>query len=71
MNFDLSSFLMQLIDTYGAIGLSIAFCIYYIRTIHTKLEKLIRLNDRTFGILLALAKRNRLDISSKGGDLDD
>lgn len=67
MEFNIAELLKVIIDHYGAIGIVFAFAIYYLRDLGNKLDRLINLNNKTFGVMLALVdKRTRKDV--EGGD---
>lgn len=62
--------LSVLFQKYGAAGVSIGLCIYYVRSLENKIDALLNLNNKTFGVMLALVedqnKRKKLDSKGPG-----
>lgn len=70
MEINLAEILKVLIDHYGAMGIIFGFAVYYLRDLGGKLDRLINLNNKTFGVMLALVdKRARKD--AEVGDSND
>lgn len=71
MEINIADILKVLIDNYGAMGIVLAFAFYYLRVLGGKLDKLINLNNKTFGVMLALVdKRSREGMDAKGESND-
>ena len=68
MDFDLTKLVITLIDNYGAVGFSIAFCLYFLKVVMNKLDRLIVLSNKTFGVMLAIAKKDEKYFSEGDGD---
>lgn len=67
MDINLTDLFKVIVDHYGAMGIVFAFILYYLRELGGKLDRLINLNNKTFGVMLALVdKRTRQD--AKEGD---
>lgn len=69
MSIDFTEIITKLFDSYGLLGVFIALCVYYVRVIESKIDRLISLNNKTFGVMLALVdKYNR---PTQQGDKND
>lgn len=67
VDLNLSDLIVKLIDSYGAMGVALFFCFYYVKITHKKLDDLLTINNKTFGVMLALSSKLRI---SKDKDND-
>ena len=72
---NITEILLAILDKYGLAGVAVGFCFYYVRVIEAKLDRIINLNNKTFGVMLALVdsdKRQWINSpdDSKGGSDD-
>lgn len=69
MELNLTQIVLELLKQYGLAGVAIAGCIYYVRVLETKLDRLMNLNNKTFGVMLALVDdAKKREEMVKGGD---
>lgn len=68
MELNLTTIILELLKQYGLAGLAIAGCLYYVRVIETKLDRLTNLMNKTFGVMLALVDGKKRAEMSKGDD---
>jgi hypothetical protein len=70
MNVDLSltDLVMALLDKYGLVAGFGFLIVYYMRDHGSKIDRLTALNNKTFGVMLALAHKRHAD--TKGDDDD-
>jgi hypothetical protein len=55
---ELGNAISALINDWGPGGLALGFCIYFLTVLQKKLDKLIQLNSKMFGVILAMSRKN-------------
>lgn len=54
---ELVTILTALVETFGVGGLALTFSVYFLMVLQKKLDKLIEVNTKMFGILISLSKK--------------
>lgn len=70
---NITEILLALLQKYGLIVVFLGFCIWSIRGIEYKIDRLINLNNKTFGVMLALVdseKRKNINSNVERGHDD-
>lgn len=68
MELNITEIVLAILQKYGLVGVSIAMCVYYIRGLEKKIDRLINLNNKTFGVMLALVDGNKRNSFSQEAD---
>lgn len=54
---DLASLLTDFLNKFGSSGLALAFCVYFLTILQNRLDKLIDISTKMFGIMLTFSKK--------------
>ncbi len=66
---DITEIVMAILQKYGLAGVSIALCVYYIRVLEAKIDRLTNMTNKTFGVMLALVDgKKRKTLSQEADD---
>ena len=72
MHIDFTELLQLILEKYGLAGVAITFWVWTGLNVQKKIDRLTNLNNKMFGVMLALVdKRSRETLKSSGGILDE
>lgn len=54
---DLVALIVDFVTKFGSSGLALSFCVYFLVVLQNRLDKLIELSTKMFGIMLTLSKK--------------
>ena len=57
VDISLVDIVMTIVREYGVTGFAVFALFYYVKSTQAKLDKLIEINNRVFGVMLSLADR--------------
>ena len=61
IDINMMDIVMTVVREYGVTGFAVLALFYYVKSTQTKIDKLIEINNRVFGVMLSLADRRERD----------
>ena len=66
---DLGQILMSILEKYGIVGFALVLNYFYFKMIDEKMNTILNLNNRTFGVMLSIVdKEKRASLNSRGDE---
>lgn len=65
---DVGKIIMSILDQYGIVGFALVLNYLYFKMIDSKIDKILNLNNKTFGVMLAIVdKEQRITLNNNKG----
>ena len=68
MELNLTEILLALLQKYGLAGVALGFWFFSMKSIDDKLDRLMNLNNKTFGVMLSLVDKDQRKWIDAEGD---